>query len=32
MLPKISGPNVLKSLKENPAAMHIPAIVLTSLS
>ena len=32
MLPKISGPNVLQSLKENPAAMHIPAIVLTSLS
>jgi CheY-like chemotaxis protein len=32
MLPKISGPNVLKALKENPATMHIPAIVLTSLS
>jgi CheY-like chemotaxis protein len=32
MLPKISGPNVLKALKENPATMHIPVIVLTSLS
>ena len=32
MLPKVSGPNVLKALKENPATMHIPVIVLTSLS
>jgi CheY-like chemotaxis protein len=32
MLPKISGPNVLKALKENPATMGIPVIVLTSLS
>jgi len=32
MLPKISGPNVLKALKENPATMHIPVIVFTSLS
>ena len=32
MLPKISGPNVLKALKENHATMHIPVIVLTSLS
>ncbi len=32
VLPKISGPNVLKALKENPATMHIPVIVLTSLS
>jgi CheY-like chemotaxis protein len=32
MLPKISGPNVLKALKENPATMHIPVIVITSLS
>ena len=32
MLPKISGPNVLKALKENPATMHIPVIVLTSLT
>jgi CheY-like chemotaxis protein len=32
MLPKISGPNVLRALKENPATTHIPVIVLTSLS
>ena len=32
MLPKISGPNVLKALKENPATMNIPVIVFTSLS
>ena len=32
MLPRISGPNVLKALRENPATMHIPVIVLTSLS
>jgi CheY-like chemotaxis protein len=32
MLPKISGPNVLKALKENPVTMHIPVIVFTSLS
>jgi CheY-like chemotaxis protein len=32
MLPKISGPEVLKALKANPATMHIPVIVLTSLS
>jgi len=32
MLPKISGPDVLKALKKNPATMHIPVIVLTSLS
>ena len=32
MLPKISGPEVLKTLKANPATMHIPVIVLTSLS
>ena len=32
MLPKISGPDVLKALKSNPATMHIPVIVLTSLS
>ena len=32
MLPKISGPNVLKALKENPATTHIPVIVFTSLS
>ena len=32
MLPKISGPDVLKALKANPATMDIPVIVLTSLS
>ena len=32
MLPKISGPEVLRSLKANPATMGIPVIVLTSLS
>jgi CheY-like chemotaxis protein len=32
MLPKISGPKVLKALKENHATIHIPVIVLTSLS
>jgi CheY-like chemotaxis protein len=32
MLPKISGPEVLKALKKNPATMAIPVIVLTSLS
>jgi CheY-like chemotaxis protein len=32
MLPKISGPDVLKALKANPATQHIPVIVLTSLS
>ncbi len=32
MLPKISGPDVLKALKANPATIDIPVIVLTSLS
>ena len=32
MLPKISGPDVLKALKVNPATTDIPVIVLTSLS
>jgi DNA-binding response OmpR family regulator len=32
MLPKISGTEVLKALKANPATMNIPVIVLTSLS
>ena len=32
LLPKISGPDVLRALKENPATLHIPVIVLTSLS
>ena len=32
MIPKISGLDVLKTLKANPATMDIPVIVLTSLS
>ncbi|MBZ5656433.1 MAG: response regulator [Acidobacteriia bacterium] len=32
MIPKLSGPDVLKALKSNPATMAIPVIVLTSLS
>jgi len=32
LLPKISGPDVLKALKANPATRDIPVIVLTSLS
>lgn len=32
MLPKISGTEVLKALKTNPATTNIPVIVLTSLS
>jgi CheY-like chemotaxis protein len=32
MLPKLSGPEVLHSLKRNPATAQIPVIVLTSLS
>ena len=32
MPPKISGVEVLKSLKANPATVDIPVIVLTSLS
>jgi CheY-like chemotaxis protein len=31
MIPKISGPDVLKALKINPATMDIPVIVLSSL-
>src|SRR3984893_5642055 len=31
-LPDIIRPNVLKALKKNPATMHIPVIVLSSLS
>ena len=32
LLPKLSGPDVLKALKANPATRGIPVIVLTSLS
>src|SRR5271163_4038066 len=32
LLPKLSGPEVLKALKANPATRAIPVIVLTSLS
>jgi CheY-like chemotaxis protein len=32
LLPKLSGPEVLKALKQDPATMDIPVIVLTSLS
>jgi CheY-like chemotaxis protein len=32
LLPKISGPDVLRALKANPATSGIPVIVLSSLS
>jgi CheY-like chemotaxis protein len=32
MLPKLSGPEVLRQLKLNPATAHVPVIVLTGLS
>ena len=32
LLPKLSGPDVLKALKNNPATKAIPVIVLSSLS
>jgi len=32
ILPKVSGPDVLARLKQNPATAHIPVIVLTGLS
>jgi CheY-like chemotaxis protein len=32
MIPKLSGPDVLKALKSNPTTMAIPVIVLSSLS
>jgi len=32
LLPKISGPEVLRALKNNPATLHIPVIVLSGLS
>jgi CheY-like chemotaxis protein len=32
LLPKLSGPDVLRKLKESPATAAIPVIVLSSLS
>ena len=32
LLPKLSGPDVLKALKANPATANIPVVVLSSLS
>jgi CheY-like chemotaxis protein len=32
MLPKMSGPDVLKALKKDPATVAIPVMMLTSLS
>jgi CheY-like chemotaxis protein len=32
LLPKISGPDVLRNLKNNPATRDIPVVVLSSLS
>ena len=32
MLPKLSGPEVLRSLKKNDLTAHIPVVVLSSLS
>jgi CheY-like chemotaxis protein len=32
LIPKISGPDVLRALKVNPATRHIPVIVLSGLS
>ncbi len=32
MIPKVSGPDVLKTLKANPATADIPVVVLSSLS
>jgi len=31
MLPKLSGPDVLKALKKDPATASIPVMMLTSL-
>jgi CheY-like chemotaxis protein len=32
MLPKLSGPEVLNCLKQDPSTAHIPVVVLTGLS
>jgi CheY-like chemotaxis protein len=32
LLPKMSGPDVLKALKQNPATRLIPVVVMTALS
>lgn len=32
LLPKMSGPDVLKALKKDPATSEIPVVVLTGLS
>ena len=32
LIPKISGPEVLKALKDDPATVHIPVIVVSALS
>ena len=32
LIPKISGQEVLRALKKNPATLHIPVIVLSGLS
>ena len=32
LLPKLSGPEVLRSLKRNDLTVHIPVVVLSSLS
>lgn len=32
LLPKLSGPEVLRSLKKNDLTSHIPVVVLSSLS
>lgn len=32
MLPKMSGPEVLRELKSDPATVHIPVLVLSGLS